>query len=146
MTSCSTHVCFLVFNRPLWSCPIPYMADGTPCGYLSSRKSNLVSHLTSKHCPATKHYFCTSCATEVGAIYVKGLDERMIHGEGTEEGEKSMMKLLEDSRFRSRGEFKTAENAKKHFLEKDMERMQGESTITKRRRNLSQKKDILNAD
>ncbi|KAI9010212.1 hypothetical protein DFJ74DRAFT_686380 [Hyaloraphidium curvatum] len=113
-------------GRPLWSCPIPHMADGTPCGYLSSRKSNLVSHLTSKHCPATKHYFCHACAPDVAAAYVRGLEERCAGGDpGGVMGE--------ESRFRSRGEFKTAENAKKHFLEKDVERMQ-EAGGTKRRR------------
>jgi hypothetical protein len=119
------------------------MADGTPCGYLSSRKSNLVSHLTSKHCPATKHYFCCQCAAEVGNTYARGLDERLAYGEGTDLGERSMKKILEDSRFRTRGEFKTAENAKKHFLEKDSERMEGESTITKRRKAMSVRRDII---
>lgn len=117
------------------------MADGTPCGYLSSRKSNLVSHLTSKHCPSTKHFFCTSCAVEVGAAYVAVLEESLSEGGTPESLDAAMRKLQEDSRFRTRGEFKTAENAKKHFLEKDVERMAGETTITKRRKMMAMRRD-----
>lgn len=91
------------FGSHDWVCPIPRMTDGTPCGLRSSRKSNLSSHLTSKHCPTNVHYFCVQCAS-FAPQYAKELNE-----------------LCQEPNNMQRngwekGTFSTTENAKKHFL------------------------------